>query len=281
MSDPLYELKSRFERDFFLLLQKSSLKSAPPLLREAVLYTLSGQNKRFRPVLALEASQLAHLNDTRALRLAAAVECLHTYSLVHDDLPAMDDDDLRRGQPSCHKKYGEWVAILVGDLLQTLSFEFLAEAELPGFGTRYFARAVGSQGMVAGQFLDMESNTSSTLRLHRMKTGKLIEAAVVLPFIAAEMKIRRPIMRWGRGLGLLFQVTDDLLDATGISATLGKTAGKDAAQNKKTIVAHLGLDRAKEYSRALATKLISDTAMIFSESRLFSTLPTYLLDRQS
>lgn len=281
MSDPLHELKSRFERDFFLLLRKSSLKSAPPLLREAVLYTLSGQNKRFRPVLALEASQLAGLNNTRALRLAAAVECLHTYSLVHDDLPAMDDDDLRRGQPSCHKKYGEWVAILVGDLLQTLSFEFLAEADLPGFGTRYFARAVGSQGMVAGQFLDMESNTSSTLRLHRMKTGKLIEASVALPFIAAEKKIRRPVLRWGRGLGLLFQITDDLLDTTGDSATLGKTAGKDAAQNKKTIVAHLGLDRAKEYSSALARKLTEGTAKVFSESRLFSTLPKYLLERQS
>jgi geranylgeranyl pyrophosphate synthase len=185
------------------------------------------------------------------------------------------------GNPLAIKKYGEWVAILVGDLLQTLSFEFLAEADLPGFGTRYFARAVGSQGMVAGQFLDMESNTSSTLRLHRMKTGKLIEAAVALPFMAAENKIRRPVMRWGRGLGLLFQVTDDLLDATGNSATLGKTAGKDAAQNKKTIVAHLGLDRAKEYSHALATKLTSDTAKIFSASRLFSTLPKYLLERQS
>ncbi len=281
MSDPLYELKSRFERDFFLLLRKTSLKSAPPLLKEATKYTLSGKNKRFRPVLVLEAGRLAGLNDTCTLRLAAALECLHTYSLVHDDLPAMDNDDLRRGQPSCHKKYGEATAILVGDLLQSLSFEFVASADAPATAIQYFARAVGAQGMVSGQFLDMEANTASTLRLHRLKTGKLIEAAVVLPFLTAEKKIRLPIMRWARGLGLLFQITDDLLDATEDSATLGKTAGKDAAQNKKTIVAAIGMEKARIRATALAAKLKVNAAKIFPESALFVSLPDFLMNRHS
>lgn len=281
MSDPLYELKSRFERDFFSLLRRSSLKSAPPLLREATEYTLSGKNKRFRPVLALEAARLAGLNDTRALRIASALECLHTYSLVHDDLPAMDDDDFRRGQLSCHKKYGEATAILVGDLLQSLSFEFLAMADVPPAGVSYFARAIGAQGMVSGQFIDMDSSEASTLRMHRLKTGKLIEAALVLPFFTAEEKIRLPVVRWARCLGLLFQITDDLLDATGDSAALGKTAGKDAAQNKKTIVAALGLKTAQRRSLELAAALKISAAQIFPQSGLFASLPSFLTNRHS
>lgn len=281
MSDPLHDLKSRFERDFFSLLRRSSLKSAPPLLREATEYALSGQNKRFRPVLVLEAARITRLDEINALRIAAAFECLHTYSLVHDDLPAMDDDDLRRGQPSCHKKYGEATAILVGDLLQSLSFEFLAQADVTAKAVNYFARAVGAQGMVSGQFIDMDSNMASTLRLHRLKTGKLIEAAIVLPYFAARRQIRLPVVRWARGLGLLFQLTDDLLDVTQSSATLGKTAGKDAEQNKKTIVAALGLKTAQRRSAELAAALQNSAAQIFPESALFASLPSYLTNRHS
>ena len=281
MSDPLHELRSRFERDFFSLLSKTSLKSAPRLLREAVEYTLSGKNKRFRPVLTLEAARLSGLNDAWALRIAAAFECLHTYSLVHDDLPAMDNDDVRRGQPSCHKKYGEATAILVGDLLQSISFEFLAEAQVPPAGIRYYARAVGAQGMVSGQFIDMDAKTASTLRLHRLKTGKLIEASVVLPFLTTQKKIPLPVMRWARGLGLLFQITDDLLDATESSATLGKTAGKDAAQQKKTVVALYGLDKAQTRAKDLAQKLRTNAATIFPTSKLFAHLPDFLTGRHS
>jgi farnesyl diphosphate synthase len=281
VSDPLHELKSRFERDFFLLLKQSSLKSAPSLLREATLYALSGQNKRFRPVLSLEASRLAGVNDSNALRVAAAFECLHTYSLVHDDLPAMDNDDLRRGQLSCHKKYGEATAILVGDLLQALSFEFLAMADLSAVGIKYFARAVGCQGMVSGQFLDMDSHDTQTLRLHRLKTGKLIEATVVLPFLSADKKIRMPVLRWARALGLLFQITDDLLDATENSATLGKTAGKDAAQHKKTIIAVIGLGAAQKLAKALSSRLKTNAARIFPNSELFTDLPGFLTQRRS
>lgn len=280
VEDLLVEKKSRFERDFFYVLKTSSLKSAPPQLREATLYALSGKNKRLRPILALEAARLSHLDDARALSLAAAFECLHTYSLVHDDLPAMDDDDLRRGQLSCHKKFGEATAILVGDLLQALAFEFLAKADAPPIAMKYFARAVGAQGMVAGQFLDMESQATNTLRLHRLKTGRLIEAAVALPFFVAEGRLRFSIARWGRDLGLLFQITDDLLDASQDSATLGKTAGKDAAQNKKTILALMGAARAHDAATALAEKLSERGHKLFSTSELFPKLPQYLLDRR-
>ncbi|MBS0619501.1 MAG: polyprenyl synthetase family protein [Spirochaetes bacterium] len=281
IEDLLVEKKSRFERDFFYVLKTSSLKSAPPQLREATLYALSGKNKRLRPILALEAARLSRLDDTRALAIATAFECLHTYSLVHDDLPAMDDDDLRRGQPSCHKKYGEATAILVGDLLQSLAFEFLATADVPSLTMKYFARAVGAQGMVAGQFLDMESQSTNTLRLHRLKTGRLIEAAVALPFFVAEGKLRFSIARWGRDLGLLFQITDDLLDASQDSATLGKTAGKDAAQNKKTILALMGVARAREVAAALAEKLAERGRELFSDSELFPKLPRNLLGRRA
>lgn len=281
LEDLLGEKKSRFERDFFYVLKASSLKSAPPQLREAALYALSGKNKRLRPILALEAARLSRLDDVRALAIAAAFECLHTYSLVHDDLPAMDNDDLRRGQPSCHKKYGEATAILVGDLLQSLAFEFLAMADAPPLTIKYFARAVGAQGMVAGQFLDMESQSTNTLRLHRLKTGRLIEAAVALPFFVAERRLRFSIVRWGRDLGLLFQITDDLLDASQDSATLGKTAGKDAAQNKKTILALMGAARANEAAVALAEKLAERGRELFSDSELFQKLPRYLLDRRA
>lgn len=281
MQDLLHAHKSRFERDFFLLLKSTSLKSAPKKLREAVEYTLAGKNKRIRPILVLESALLAGMPEDSSMRVAAAFECLHTYSLVHDDLPAMDNDDMRRGQPSCHIKFGEATAILVGDLLQALSFECLASANILPNTAAYFARAVGAQGMVSGQFLDIENQGTNTMRLHRLKTGKLIEAAVVLPQFSARHKITLPTLRWARKLGLLFQITDDLLDATENSATLGKTAGKDAAQHKNTIVALMGLERARDAAQQIAGELEKSAAKIFPESKLFENLPKYLLQRKS
>lgn len=281
MQELLQNIKTRFERDFFALLRKSSLKAAPTRLKEATLYSLSGKNKRFRPILALEAARLAGLEEIRALKIAAAFECLHSYSLVHDDLPAMDDDSMRRGQPSCHIQYGEATAILVGDLLQSCAFEFLAMADVEPRAILYFARAVGAQGMVSGQFLDIEAQTSNTLRLHRMKTGRLIEAAVQLPYLVSEQKLRLSVLRWGRTLGLLFQITDDLLDASQDSLTLGKTAGKDLAQNKKTVVALFGVERAQEKARAMATKLSREAKSLFASSELFRYLPQYLIERSA
>ncbi|HNL11004.1 MAG TPA: polyprenyl synthetase family protein [Turneriella sp.] len=281
MQEILQQRKSRFERDFLSLLRSTSLKSAPAGLREATEYALSGSNKRLRPVLVLEASRLAGLPEPRALLVAAAFECLHSYSLVHDDLPAMDDDDLRRGQPSCHKKYGEATAILVGDLLQSLSFELLARAQMPAIALQYFARAVGAQGMVSGQFIDMQADTENTRKLHRLKTGKLIESAITLPYLARGEKLSLRVVRWGRGLGLLFQITDDLLDATADSATLGKTAGKDAEQHKKTFVAQLGLEETKAQAQQITARLEDSAKEIFPASELFRALPAYLLNRRN
>jgi farnesyl diphosphate synthase len=281
MHEILHQRKSRFERDFLSLLRATSLRSAPRGLREATEYALSGSNKRLRPVLVLEASQMAGLAEPRALLIAAAFECLHSYSLVHDDLPAMDNDDLRRGQPSCHKKFGEATAILVGDLLQSLSFELLARAQINSIAQQYFARAVGAQGMVSGQFIDMQAVTENTKKLHRLKTGRLIEAAITLPFLAQHGKLNLRIVRWGRALGLLFQITDDLLDATADSATLGKTAGKDAAQNKKTFVSLLGLERARAEAQLITRRLEDSAREIFPGSELFSALPGYLLQRRT
>ncbi|GAB4422888.1 MAG: polyprenyl synthetase family protein [Turneriella sp.] len=281
MQEILHQRKSRFERDFLSLLRATSLKSAPRGLREATEYALSGSNKRLRPVLVLEASRLAGLAEPRALLIASAFECLHSYSLVHDDLPAMDNDDLRRGQPSCHKKYGEATAILVGDLLQSLSFELLARAQINAIAQQYFARAVGAQGMVSGQFIDMQAVTTNTKKLHRLKTGKLIEAAISVPYLAHTGNLRLDVVRWGRGLGLLFQITDDLLDATADSATLGKTAGKDAEQDKKTFVALLGLEKARAEAQLITRRLEDSAKKIFPASELFSALPGYLLQRRN
>lgn len=273
--------KSRFERDFLLLLRKTSLKSAPSGLREATEYSLSGKNKRLRPILALESARISGIPDSEALAIAAAVECLHTYSLVHDDLPSMDNDDLRRGQASTHKKFGETTAILVGDLLQALSFECLARSGLPVSALSYFARAVGAQGMVSGQFLDMLAADANTYRLHRLKTGRLIEAALMLPLMHNGNEPTLSQIRWARGLGLLFQITDDLLDTTGDAQALGKTAGKDAAQQKKTIVALLGLAAAKNKAQAISERLAQTAPQVFPQSELLRQLPSFLLQRQS
>lgn len=281
MQELLNQHKSRFERDFLLLLRKTSLKSAPSGLREATEYSLSGKNKRFRPILALESARISGIPDSDALAIAAAVECLHTYSLVHDDLPSMDNDDLRRGQASTHKKFGETTAILVGDLLQALSFECLARSRLPVSALSYFARAVGAQGMVSGQFLDMLAADANTYRLHRLKTGRLIEAALMLPLMRDGNKPTLSQIRWARGLGLLFQITDDLLDTTGDAQALGKTAGKDAAQQKKTIVALLGLAAAKHKAQTISERLAQTAPQVFPQSELLRQLPSFLLQRQS
>lgn len=281
MQDLLNQHKSRFERDFLLLLRKTSLKSAPSELRTATEYSLAGKNKRLRPILSLESARICGMHDSEALAVAAAVECLHTYSLVHDDLPAMDNDDLRRGQPSTHKKFGEASAILVGDLLQALSFECLTHSGLPVSALSYFARAVGAQGMVSGQFLDMLAGDANTYRLHRLKTGRLIEAALMLPLMRGGKKLTLAQIRWARGLGLLFQITDDLLDTTSDTQALGKTAGKDAAQHKKTIVSLLGLDAAKQKAQAITGRLEQTAPRIFPQSALLRQLPAYLLQRQS
>jgi len=243
--------------------------ATPTKLHAAMRYALLGGGKRVRPLLAYAAGALFDADAAIVARAAAAVEMIHAYSLVHDDMPCMDDDALRRGKPTVHIAYDEATALLVGDALQSQAFVVLAEADISVIPParlaamlKVLAHASGSAGMCGGQAIDLDSvGLSLTLeqleQMHQLKTGALLRAAVVLGALAgkdldaAEMAA---LDQYSRAIGLAFQVVDDVLDATADSATLGKTAGKDAADNKPTYVSILGL----EPSRALAETLRLD-----------------------
>lgn len=231
----------------------------PPLskLKEANIYSISNGGKRLRPALVYAvAESFGGISEENQNLLAAAIECLHSYSLVHDDLPAMDDDDLRRGKPTCHIAYDEATAILVGDGLQSFAFELLSQLELEAEKVvaiiHYFSQAAGSFGMVGGQAIDLQS-TNQTLSLeqlenmHRLKTGALIQAAVVMPALAvgANNADLQALKRYAAAIGLAFQVHDDVLDIESDTLTLGKSQGADASLNKATYPAILGLEQAK------------------------------------
>ncbi len=239
----------------------------PTKLHEAMRYALLGGGKRVRPLLVYAAGALFGADASTLSRAAAAVEMIHAYSLVHDDMPCMDDDELRRGKPTVHVAYDEATALLVGDALQSQAFMVLSAADqIPPARVlamvRLLAQASGSAGMCGGQAIDLDSvGISLTLeqleRMHQLKTGALLRASVVLGALAGKDLTDDELNAlnvYARAIGLAFQVVDDVLDATADSATLGKTAGKDAADNKPTYVSILGL----EPSRALAEKLRLD-----------------------
>lgn len=251
--------------------------SVPVRLAEAMRYAVLGGGKRFRPFLVLESARLFGLLPEDALDAAAAVELVHCYSLVHDDLPAMDDDALRRGQPTVHIAFGEATAILAGDALLTLAFEVLASPRThPEAGVRCalalaLARAAGPAGMVGGQQLDLEAESlprhgsadiDRVRRIQGMKTGALIafsaKAGAVLA--AAPEEDRRALASYGRALGAAFQIADDLLDVEGEAAVVGKATGKDAAAGKATYVSALGIDGARERLRALQVEATAELA---------------------
>ncbi|SDG69804.1 MULTISPECIES: polyprenyl synthetase family protein [unclassified Duganella] len=236
----------------------------PTKLHQAMRYALLGGGKRVRPLLVYAAGALFGADAATLSRAAAAVEMIHAYSLVHDDMPCMDDDALRRGKPTVHVAYDEATALLVGDALQSQAFVVLSAAsDVPPARVlamvRLLATASGSAGMCGGQAIDLDSvGISLTLaqleQMHQLKTGALLRASVVLGALAGKElsdEELRALNVYARAIGLAFQVVDDVLDATADSATLGKTAGKDAADNKPTYVSILGL----EPSRALAEKL--------------------------
>jgi farnesyl diphosphate synthase len=242
------------------LQQVITAKGDEPVLA-AMRYASAG-GKRLRGFLVLESARLHGITSDQALPAAAAVEALHAYSLVHDDLPAMDDDDLRRGLPTVHVKWDEATAILTGDALQTLAFELLADPVLGPADRRIamvagLAQASGAEGMVLGQALDIAAETSEiplTLaqitRLQAGKTGALIRFSAEAGAILAGAD-QRPLSAYATALGLAFQITDDILDVTGDAATTGKRVGKDAAAGKATFVSLLGLDGAKDRATAL------------------------------
>ena len=274
----------------------------PAALIESMRYAVLDGGKRLRPLLVLAAAEAASAGypaptpsvaDESALRAACAVELIHAYSLVHDDMPCMDNDVLRRGKPTVHVKFGEAGALLAGDALQALAFELLTpdETRVPASRQarlcRLLARASGCAGMAGGQAIDLASvglalNESQLREMHRLKTGALLQASVMMgaacgtPTPAAE----QALARYGDALGLAFQVVDDILDVTADSATLGKTAGKDADQNKPTYVSVLGLARAQAHAQALlaqALAALEDSGL--SDTRALQGLAHMVLSR--
>jgi len=246
---------------------------APPRLIESVEYSLMAGGKRLRPALILECWRACHATDAlpqrpsrSALAAAAAMELIHTFSLVHDDLPAMDDDDLRRGRPTNHKVFGEAMAILAGDAMVAIAFEILAvdaDAALVPALVRELAHATGTEGMIGGQVLDMDDKNRPTRleelqQLHRMKTGALLTASCRMGAIAAKAPeaTLSSLDRYGRHLGLAFQIIDDLLDQTSTPQQMGKATNKDAAKGKITYPTLIGMDESRrEANRALTGAL--------------------------
>jgi len=242
----------------------------PPSIHQAMRYSVFAGGKRIRPILCLEAARIFDADVSSAFYPGCAIEFIHTYSLIHDDLPALDNDDLRRGKPTCHKKFGESTAILAGDALLTLAFETLAASPAPpdrrvAMITEISTAAGTVRGMVGGQVADLEAEGRrvgpETLEyIHRSKTAALIRASIASGALSAGAPpddVAR-LRRFGETIGWAFQVTDDILDVEESSAALGKTAGKDVAQQKATYPAVFGLPRSHEIANELATKAIAE-----------------------
>jgi geranylgeranyl diphosphate synthase type II len=273
---------------------------APPRLIEAIDYSFSAGGKRLRPVLTLECfraccdeadSNTASHGEASALAAAAAMELIHTFSLVHDDLPAMDNDDLRRGRPTNHKVFGEAMAILAGDAMVTMAFELIAadaEAAVVPAMVRELAQAAGPCGMIGGQVLDMDGeNRSLSLpelqRLHRMKTGALLTCSCRLGALAAGASAAKlsAVSEFGRHLGLAFQIVDDVLDVTSTPEQMGKATGKDAGKGKNTYPALLGLEGSQhEAQRQLRLALSEIEGLGESGSRL-ALLARFVIEREA
>jgi farnesyl diphosphate synthase len=266
---------------------------APQKLHEAMRYSVLGGGKRVRALLSHAAGELCYANPGNIDVAASAVELIHAYSLVHDDMPCMDDDDLRRGKPSCHQQYDDATALLVGDALQSLAFQLLSSQNLELKAERQLemlnllAVASGSRGMAGGQAIDLASVGQSLEQaeleyMHIHKTGALIRAAALLGAYcandAAPEKIKA-IDHYAQSIGLAFQVVDDILDAEADTATLGKTAGKDAESNKPTYVTILGLSRAKTLAEELYDNAISHVSSYGNDAQRLVQLADYITYR--
>lgn len=265
----------------------------PARLHAAMRYAALGGGKRVRPLLAFAAGELTGAAPEKLDIVACAVELIHAYSLVHDDLPCMDDDVLRRGRPTCHVEYDEPTALLVGDGLQTLAFELLAsqpitEPERQLEMLALLAHASGSRGMAGGQAIDLASvgkalNQPELELMHALKTGALIRAAVLLGALAGQplsADERLNLDRFAKRAGLLFQVIDDILDCTASTATLGKTAGKDEAAAKPTYVSLLGLENARAYADELRTEALAALSIFGDRAIRLTELADFICHRQ-
>ncbi|HUN62676.1 MAG TPA: farnesyl diphosphate synthase [Candidatus Sulfotelmatobacter sp.] len=272
------------------LLPADSVK--PPSIHQAMRYSVFAGGKRIRPVLCLETARIFEADATAALYPGCAIEFIHTYSLIHDDLPALDNDDLRRGKPTSHKKFGEATAILAGDGLLTLAFETIAAAPVSSerrvaMVTEIASAAGTVNGMVGGQVADLESEgkkaAPETLEyIHRSKTAALIRAAVTSGALCAGAPAEdvARLRRFGETIGWAFQVTDDILDVEESSAALGKTAGKDVAQQKATYPAVFGLERSHAIAEELSARAIAELQLYGARADNLRTIAEYLVVRR-
>ncbi|HET8613368.1 MAG TPA: farnesyl diphosphate synthase [Sphingomonas sp.] len=261
-------------------------------LYEAMRHAAIGGGKRLRPFLIAAASALFNVDRASALRAGLAIECIHVYSLIHDDLPCMDDDDMRRGKPTVHKAFDEALAVLAGDSLQALAFEVIADPEThPDPFVRAelslaLARAAGPSGMAGGQAMDLAAEETrfdlpTTTRLQQLKTGALIafclEAGAILGHVPPEG--RKPLRAYARDIGLAFQIADDLLDAEGDAAVVGKATHKDADAGKATFVSLLGVERARAQAAMLVDQAIAHLSGYGAEAEPLRAIARYIVER--
>jgi farnesyl diphosphate synthase len=261
-------------------------------LYEAMHHAAIGGGKRLRPLLAIAASRLFGIDPQRALRVGCAIEAIHVYSLIHDDLPCMDDADLRRGKPTVHKIFGEAEAVLAGDSLHALAFEIIAHPathEDPWVRSDLaleLARAVGPGGMAGGQMMDLESegrtlDLSAVTRLQQLKTGALIEYSVESVCVMAKLQgdARTPYRGYARNIGLAFQIADDLIDHSGDEAAAGKRTGKDAPAGKATFVSLLGEERARQQAGVLVAQAVEHLSGHGAEADLLRAIARFAIER--
>jgi geranylgeranyl diphosphate synthase type II len=267
-------------------------KTRPPTIHKAMRYSLFAGGKRLRPILCLAAAETCGGKIDNALPLACALECIHTYSLVHDDLPSMDNDDFRRGRPTCHKVFGDGIAVLAGDALLTIAFEIVSRVK---FSARYnlsillreIAVAAGSRKLIAGQVADLEAEGRNIdmmgLRyIHENKTAAILTTSARLGAMSAgaNPKDLDAITKFGRALGLAFQIIDDILDVTQTSEKLGKSAGKDAAAKKATYPAVIGLKKSRLEAKRLTRRAHNALSIFDGKAEALHALANYLLERE-
>lgn len=298
MSNCSAELAQKSLKDFASVIENKMLSLLPVSegreenVIEAMRYALLAGGKRLRPFLVVQSAALFSIDNESALRVAAAIECVHTYSLIHDDLPAMDDDNMRRGLPTTHKKYDDATAILAGDALLTLAFEILSDekthsdAEIRCDLILALSRAIGAKGMVGGQMIDLKAENQSLqqdeiIRMQHMKTGELIifscEVGAILAKVSDDR--RMALKKYAENIGLAFQIVDDLLDIEGNSEDIGKTAGKDIEAGKATLVSFKGVEEARALADELINNAVSHMDVFDEKSEVLKSLAKFVINR--
>ena len=284
------EYRKLFE-EYLTATQELRAEGIPPRLSEAMEYSLMGGGKRLRPVLCLAAAERCGLEAKKALPMALAVEMLHTATLIHDDLPCMDDDDMRRGRPSNHAKFGETLAVLAGDALMAQPYEFALNelkeisADKVLAAMKIFAHATGAAGVIGGQVLDMieeaPDDPDYVRRIAKLKTGALLEAAVTTgaALATSDKKLLSACREYALHLGSAFQIVDDILDVTSTAEELGKTPGKDSEQGKLTHVTVYGMEKAREMASQESEAARRALSELLKEDDFLLLLPDYLVDR--